>query len=136
MSFLGRLLGFFSVLANLALGLAMLAMGLIGSLDGGPMKVGILPVAPESVATTLMLSGLGALVAVVLAIRPGRASRTPLVLWSVLVVSILICALTRPSFRFDGEEHFHQFLWSLGGAVLLLIGSIVHWKLAPARKRA
>ena len=135
MSFIGRLLGYLSVLANLALGLALLGMGLIGSMSGSDMKIDLIPVSPENMATTLMLSGLVALIAVVLALRPGKVSRTLLVLWSLLVASMPICALTRASYRFDGEEHFRTGVWVFLGTLLLLVGAVYHRKLAPAARR-
>jgi predicted membrane channel-forming protein YqfA (hemolysin III family) len=135
MSFLGRLLGYLSVLANLALGLILLGMGFIGSMAGGDMKIDLIPVAPESMATTLMVSGLVALIAVVMALRPGKGSRTLLVLWSLLVAAMPICALTRSSYRFDGEEHFRAGVWVFLGTLLLLLGAILHRKYAPAARR-
>ena len=135
MSFIGRLLGYLSVLANLALALLLLGMGFIGSMAGGDMKIDLIPVAPESMALTLLISGLAALVAVVLALRPGKLSRTPLVLWSLLVAAIPICALTRSSYRFDGEEHFRMGVWVFLGTLLLLLGAFYHRKLAPSADR-
>jgi predicted membrane channel-forming protein YqfA (hemolysin III family) len=135
MSFLGRLLGYLSVLANLALGLILLGMGFIGSMAGGDMKIDLIPVAPESMATTLMVSGLVALIAGVMALRPGKGSRTLLVLWSLLVAAMPICALTRSSYRFDGEEHFRAGVWVFLGTLLLLLGAILHRKYAPAARR-
>jgi hypothetical protein len=135
MSFIGRLLGYLSVLANLALGLALLAMGLIGAVSGGDMKIDLIPVAPENMAMTLIASGLVALVAVVLALRPGKGSRTLLVLWSLLVAAIPICALTRSSYRFDGMEHFRTGVWVFLATVLLFIGAVYHRKLAPGARR-
>ncbi len=135
MSVIGRLLGYLSVLANLALGLGLLAMGFVGSLAGGDMKIDLIPVDPASMATTLLVSGLVALIAVVLALRPGRVSRTLLVLWSLLVALIPICALTRSSYRFQGEEHFRLGVWVFLGTMLLFIGAVYHWKLAPSARR-
>ena len=87
-------------------------------------------------AQVLLYSGIGGLIAVVFALRPGRFSRTLLVLWSLLVTSILICAFTRPSYRFDGEDHFYQWLYVLLASLLLLIGSAYRWKRGGGRRRA
>jgi hypothetical protein len=135
MSFIGRLLGYLSVLANLALALVLLALGFIGSMEGGEMKIDLIPVAPESMAQTLLISGVVALIAVVLALRPGKLSRTLLVLWSLLVVAIPICALTRSSYRFQGEEHFRTGVWVFLATLLLFIGAVLHRKYAPASRR-
>ena len=134
MSILGRLLGYVSLLVNLALALALLVAGMIGALSGEAMKVDVIPASPESMPQVLIYSGLGGLLAVVLALRAGRVSRTLLVLWSLLATSILVCAITRPSYRFDGEEHFRLFLWVLLGSLLLLAGSVYRWKRGGAAK--
>ncbi|MEZ5366410.1 MAG: hypothetical protein R2748_29760 [Bryobacterales bacterium] len=134
MSFIGRLLGYLSVLANLVLALGLLGFGLIGSMDGGDMKIDLIPVEPANMANTLLIAGLIALVCVVLALRPGKLSRTPLVLWSLLVAGIPICALTRSSYHFNGEEHFRNGVWLFLGTLVLLIGAIYHRQLAPASR--
>ncbi len=135
MSIIGRLLGYVSVLANLALALFLLGLGFIGSMIGGAMSIDLLPVAPESTATVLMISGLVALAAVVLAIRPGRFSRFFLLLWSLLVTGVLVWAFFRPDYRFHGEEQFRQGVVVFLGALLLLLGSFLHFKLAGRRDR-
>ena len=136
MRVIGRLLGYASLLANLALALFLLALGFLGSLSSSDLHVDVIPASPESMTTVLLLAGLGGLLSVILAIRPGRLSRTFLVLWSLLVTGILVCAFARPSYRFDGEEHFRfgvmLFIVSLG----VLLGAFLHWKLAPRRTAA
>jgi hypothetical protein len=135
MSILGRLLGYISILANLALALFLGGMGLIGVLDGSKMRFDIIPASEESMAQVLLYSGIGGLIAVVFALRSGRAPRILLVVWSLLVSGILICAFTRSSYRFDGEEHFRLGVWLFLGSLLLLFGSYMHWKLAKAKER-
>ncbi|MBI1358186.1 MAG: hypothetical protein GC160_27955 [Acidobacteria bacterium] len=135
MSILGRLLGYISMLANLCLALLLLGAGLVGALSESSMKVDLIPASPESMAQVLMYSGLGGLIAVVFGLRPGRLSRSLLVLWSLLVTGILICAFFRPSYRFDGEEHFRLGIWIFLGSLLLLIGSYCHWKAGGGEKR-
>ena len=132
MSFIGRLLGYLSVLVNLVLALGLIGFGLIGS--GGDMKIDLIPVEPANMASTLLIAGLIALASVVLALRPGKLARTPLVLWSLFVAAIPICALTRSSYHFNGEEHFRNGVWLFLGTVVLLIGAIYHRKLAAASR--
>ncbi len=128
MGFIGRMLGYLSVLANLVLGVVLLGMGLIGRIAGGDMHVDLIPVSPENMAMTLLVCGLVALAAVALALRPGKGPRTLLVLWSLLVASMPICALTRASYRFEGMEHFRAGVWVFLGTLLLLVGAIYHRK--------
>jgi len=134
MSILGRLLGYISLLANLAMALVLLGMGLIGSLSASKMRIDVIPASEESMAQVLIYSGIGALIAVVFALRPGRLSRTLLVLWSLLVTGILICAFFRPNYRFEGEEHLRLGVWVFLGSLALLLGSFLHWKLAGKKK--
>lgn len=131
---LGRILGYLSILTNLLLGLFLLGIGLLGALEGAALKIDLLPVAPESMSTVLMFAGLFAVVAVVLALRSGRAARSLLVLWSLLVSGVLVAAFFRPSYRFDGEEHFRTGVWVFLGSLLLLIGSYKRWKITPAHR--
>ena len=135
MSFIGRLLGYLSVLANLALALALLALGFIGWSSGEDMRIDLIPVSPESMAQTLLISGLVALCAVLLALKRGKGPRTLLVLWSFVVALIPICALTRTSYRFRGEEHFRMGVWVFLGTLLLFIGAYCHRKYAPVADR-
>lgn len=134
MSIIGRLLGYISLLANLGLALFLGGMGLIGALNGSKMRFDVIPASEESMASVLLYSGIAGLIAVVFALRPGRLSRTLLLLWSLLVTGILLCAFTRPSYRFDGQEHFRFGVWVFLGSLVLLFGSFMHWKLA-GRKR-
>lgn len=134
MRFLGRLLGFASILANLVLALFLVGVGLIGSLEGATLTIDEIPGSPESMAMWLIFAGLGGLLAVVLALRPGRFSRTLLVLWSLLVAGIFVYNFVRPTYRFDGPEHFQQTVYLFLGSLVLLLGSSLHWKLAPGRR--
>lgn len=135
MKVLGRLLGYLSVLANLALALAALAMGLVGSSAGTEMHVALIPSDPAEVPKILMFSGVIGLVIVALALRPGRLSRALLILWSLLAPGLLLCAVFRPDYRFDGVEEFRLGVWVFLGSLLVLLGAFLHWKLAPSRGR-
>lgn len=131
MSSIGRALGYLSLLINLPLSLFLLVLGLFGAYLGADMEIDVIPASPESMSTWLIFSGLFGLVAWVLALRAGRGSRFLLVLWSLLVSSILVCAFTRGSYRFDGMEDFRSGVWIFLGSVLLLIGSYFRWKITP-----
>ena len=131
---LGRILGYLSILTNLLLGLFLLGLGLLGAMEGADMEIDVIPASPESMSTVLILSGLFAIAAVVLALRNGRGARSLLVLWSLLVTSILICAFTRSSYSFDGIEHFRTGVWVFLGSLLLLFGSYKRWKITPAHR--
>lgn len=135
MKVLGKLLGYLAVLANLALALLALAMGFVGSSAGTEMYVGLIPADPAEVPKILLFSGVIGLVVVALALRPGRLSRTLLLLWCLLAPGLLLCAFFRPDYRFDGAEHFRLGVWVFLGSLLVLFGGFLHWKLAPGTSR-
>jgi len=135
MKVLGRLLGYVSVLANLALALLALAMGLVGSISASEMYLDVIPVDPAELPKTLIFGGIIGLVAVALALRPGRLSRTLLLLWCLLAPGLLLWAFFRPDYRFDDMEHFQLSAWVFLGSLVALFGGFLHWKLAPGRRR-
>ena len=135
MSILGRLFGYISVLVNLALAIILLGMGLIGALSGSDMRLDVIPASEEAMAEVLLFSGIGGLIAVAFALRPGRISRTLLLLWSLLITGILVYAFIRPDYRFEGEEHLRLGVWMFLASLALLLGSFLHWKLAKRKER-
>lgn len=131
---MSRLLGYFSILVNLLLGIFCLGLGLVGWLSGhDEMDITLLPVDPGMVATALVCSGIVALVAVVMALRRSSGPRSLLVLWSFSVVAILIAAFFRGSHSFDGMEGLQMYGAFLGVAVLSLLGSWWHFR-QPRRR--
>jgi hypothetical protein len=88
------------------------------------MHIDLIPVAPESMATTLIVCGILAVLSALLAVRQGKIARLPLVLWSLAVCAVFVGAFTRSSYRFDGEEHMRLIVWLLLGSLLLAAGSI------------
>ena len=107
-------------LANLCLGLACMALGLLGWIDGGDMHVPLLPVEPASAATWLVGAGVFAILAVVLARGSGRWSGVPVLFWSFAVVAVLLQAVFDGAYRFDGTEDFAlHSLMALGATVML-----------------
>ena len=111
--FLFRLI---SYLFSLFAGLFLFGVGVIGWVAGEELHFELLPgVEPESMAVTLVGVGAFALLSLILAVRGGALGRRLLFVWNLLVFALLVCALTRPSYRFEGLEHFQQ------GAVLFVI---------------
>jgi hypothetical protein len=135
MSFLGRLLGYVSVAVNLALSLALLFFGLIASFAATDMRLPLVPDWAGSVTSTVLLGGLVGLIAVVLALRCSKLSRTALVLWSLLVTAILASAFWSSTYRFDGLDDVKSSAWTLLGSVAVLIGSWLHRKGAVPKRR-
>ena len=127
-----RLLAF---VFNIAVGLFLFGIGFIGSLSGEDISFPLVPgVIGETLKWTLMGLGLFALASTILALLPVKPVRLLMVLWNLLVVGLLICAVTRSSYRFDGTEHFRQ------GAILFAISLLALWgawaQLKGAARRA
>ncbi len=120
---MSHLLGYFSIVVNLALGLFCLGLGLVGLLGGGEMDIDLLPFEPESTAAVLTGSGLLALVAVFMAFGKSGFVRSLLAVWSLTVTGILIAAFFRGSYRFDGMEGFQKYGGYLGVSLTALLGS-------------
>jgi hypothetical protein len=131
---MSRLLGYFSIVVHLLLGLFCLGLGLVGWLSGhDEMDITLLPVDPGMVATVLVCSGMVALAAVLMALRRSSGPRSLLVLWSFSVVAILIAAFFRSSHSFDGMEGLEMYGVFLGVAVLSLLGSWLRFR-QPRRR--
>ncbi len=118
------------VLANLALGLFCLALAILGWIHGGEMAVPLLPVPPESAATAMAIIGLYATLASFLAFRSGRWARLPLLVWSVGLVGVLVAAVFRSGYRFDGIEAFGEHALQILGATILLGTSYLRFRSA------
>lgn len=127
-------MGFLRVLArliafpfNFLLGAFLLGVGFIGWVTGHDLHIDELPgVEPESTALTLMGLGAFALLSTILAFQKTRPRRTPMFLWNLLVVGVLVCNLTRPSYRFNGIEHFGYGALAFFTALFALLGSWSH----------
>lgn len=133
MGFLGRLLGYASIVVHLCLSLALLVLSIVGVLSGSVMHLALVPDWFGSVAGTVCLGGLFGLAAAVLATRPSKLARTALVLWCLFVSWILASAFWSSSYRFDGMDDFTSSAWVLLGSLLLLIGSWAHRSAAGRR---
>lgn len=124
MHIVSRLLALLSVAVHLVLGLFLLGLGVLGVSAGSEMKIDLIPVEPESMALTLIVAGLIAIVAAVLALRPAKAGRLLLVAWSFVVSAVLLAALFRPAYRFDGEEGFWNWALLLLASLVVFLGTV------------
>ena len=135
MSFLGRLLGFLSVLVNLLLSLALLGVGLIAAFEPSDLNLGPVPAWAGTVTRTALYGGLLGLIAVVLAFRSSKAARLPHVFWSLLVAYVGFGAFWSPEYRFDGVDDFKLSLWIFAGYLLVVLGSMLHVKNTKPKRR-
>jgi hypothetical protein len=134
MSFLGRLLGYLSVVVNLLLSLALLGVGLIASFETSDLKLDLVPAWADTVTRTVLYGGLLGLIAVILAFRSSKVARVPHVLWSLIVAYVGASAFWSPAYRFEGVEDFKLSLWIFAGYLLVVLGSLLHVKRAGPKR--
>ena len=130
------LLRVFAFLFNLLLGLFLLGVGVMGYATGEEVRFDLIPgVEGETLIYVLIGSGLYALLAVLLGLGTGRFGGVLMLLWNLLVVSLLIYALARSSYRFRGMEHFETSVIVFLISLLALWGSWAHFRRAGVRRR-
>ena len=119
--------GLFRLLAVLfTLGLSLFLMGVGGLVlwTGETLHFKVVPMLEgDALAQALLAMGLLGLIALILLFRAKRAASWLLLLWNLTVVSVLICALTRSSYRFDGMDHFVNGVYFSLLALAALVGS-------------
>ena len=136
MKFIRWLLRLFAIVFNLGVALFLLGVGFIGWMEGHDVNFDLVPgVEPENMALTLVGLALFALLAVALSRKRSKLARMLMFLWNLLVSSLLVCAFTRPSYRFDGMEHLQQGMILFLISLIALYGSWTAIKqLSPAAK--
>ena len=111
---------------HLLLGLCLFGVGLIGSQAGERIRFPWIPgVGPDDMASTLLALGVFALGSIALAAFRSKLARSPFFFWNLLVAALIVCAFARPSFRFDGADHF---LYSSIALVTSLLGVLGSWE--------
>ena len=136
MRHLRKLLEFSAIAVNLAIGGSCLALGLLGQLSGGDMFVPLIPVAPESVASALLMSGAFGILGACMAMQAGGWNRLPMVLWSVGLVLLVGSTVFRSSFRFDGLSHFTSYGWIFLASLVLLLAAWLRFRSGRSRAKA
>jgi hypothetical protein len=132
MRFVRGLLQLLAFVFNIVVGFFLLGVGFVGSLAGEDLNFPLIPVVEGDALTwTLMGLGLFALAATFLALFRVKLVRLLMVLWNLTVVALLICALTRSTYRFDGPEHFRNGMIFFAVSLLALWGAWAHMKATP-----
>lgn len=130
--------GFFRLLAvafTLAVSLFLLGTGLLALGNADTLRFDVVPLLTgEALARFLTGMGILGLAALVLLFRLRSLASWLLLLWNLAVVSILLCAVTRPSYQFDGMDHF------VNGVYLFLLALAALWgswfQIRAARSRS
>lgn len=117
--------GFFRLLAvafTLVVSLFLLGVGLLALGNADTLRFDVVPLlSGEALARFLTGMGILGLGALVMLFRLKSLASWLLLLWNLAVVSILLCAVTRPSYQFDGMEHF------VNGVYLFLLALAALW---------
>lgn len=117
--------GFFRMLAvafTLVVSLFLLGTGLLALGNADTLSFDVVPLlSGEALARFLTGMGILGLGALILLFRFTSLASWLLLLWNLAVVSILLCAVTRPSYRFDGMDHF------VSGVYLFLLALAALW---------
>jgi len=129
MAIVRGILSVFAMVFDLLIAVFLLGVGLLGWLSGEEVHFEIIPlVEGDALLWTLVGAGALGIAAVLLAAARSTAGRILMLLWNVSLVSILVCAFTRPSYRFRGADD----VWSLAGfsflALLALASSWMSWR--------
>ena len=132
---MGLLLRFLAFVLNLALGAALFFLTLL--VMASRVHNIVLPVVPltgRTLTYTLFGASLYDFVAMVLALRKGRGTRVPMLLWNVVVVALLGRGLIG-SGSFHGVESFKAGLWFFGASLVGLAGAWLQWRAGNGRGR-
>jgi hypothetical protein len=79
----------------------------------------------------LLLIGILWIIALVLSFGRTMILRLPLLLWNAGVLSLLVCAFTRSSYRFSGRGDFMDLVWFTLLAVVAVWASWSHFWRTP-----
>lgn len=133
---IGAALRFFSFLFNLVLCLALFFTSLL-VMPSGQQNIQLAPVPLKGAAltNTLLIASIYGFVAMVLALRRGRAARFPMLAWNLVVLALLLATPVRGQFTFQNHEQMMQGLYLGLAALLALWGAWLQWR-NPARERA
>jgi hypothetical protein len=116
----------FTYLFNLALAVFTLGIGIMGSWTGEPVHFDLIPLQGGPLVNTLWGLGAFGILALVLSFGRTKMLRLPMLLWNIAVLSLLVCAFTRPSYRFGGWDDFLNLIWLTVLAIVALWASWSH----------
>jgi hypothetical protein len=126
----------FTVLFNLILGLYLFGVGSVALLSGETFRFDVVPgLEDRTLAGALVAFGLAGVLLTLAALRSIRATAWLTFLWNFLVVSILVCAFTRPSYRFAGMDHFMDGVYLFVLCLVALWGGWLQVRAARERRR-
>lgn len=123
----------FAYIFVLIIAVFVLGVGFMGWLTGEEVHFKLIPVLEgPTLVNTLLGLGIFGLLALLLAWRGGKLMRLPMVLCNVVILSLLVSALARSSYRFDGIDDFWNLVYITLFSILALAGSWIHLRRAGA----
>jgi hypothetical protein len=123
----------FAYIFVLIMAVFVLGVGFMGWLTGEAVQFKLIPVLEgPTLVNTLLGLGIFGLLALLLAWRGGKLMRLPMVLCNVVILSLLVSALARSSYRFDGIDDFWNLVYITLFSILALAGSWMHLRRAGA----
>ena len=129
---IGSLLRFFAFLFNVALCLGLFFLALLVMSSGRHnIELSPVPLKGSTLTHTLLIASICGFVAMVLALRRGRAGRFAMLAWNIVVAVLLLLTPVRGSFSFEGKDHLTMGLWLAGASVLALAGSWLQFRARP-----
>ncbi len=123
-----------AVLFTLLLSLFLVGVGALALWTGETLHFDVVPLLEgDALGQALMGMGLLGLIALILLFRLRRPASWLLLLWNLGILSILICALTRSSYRFAGMDHFLDGVYVSLLALAAVLGSWFEVRAAERR---
>jgi hypothetical protein len=124
MRFVHGIFRLITIVFTLALSVFLLGVGLLAMGDADALRFDIVPLlSGNTLALALVAMGILGLAAPALLPRFKHLASWLLVLWNLGIISILICAFTRSSYRFDGMDDFTNGVYFSLVALASLLGS-------------
>ena len=124
MRYISGFLRLLALLFTLILSLFLLGIGAVALGSGETLHFDVVPLLEgEPLAQALLAMGVLGLIALILLLRLKAAASWLLLLWNLGVISVLICAVTRSSYRFNGMEHFTNGVYLFLLSFAALVGS-------------
>lgn len=126
---IGMLLRFFVFVFNLLLSLGLFFLALVVMPSGKHnIDLSAVPLKGSKLTYTLLIGSICGFVAIVLALRRGKAARFPMLAWNLLVTGLLLATPLRGPFSFEGREQALTWIYVITGSVAALWGSALQWR--------
>ncbi len=136
MRLLALVLRFVAFVFNLVLCLGLFFLALLVMPSGKHnIQLAVVPLTGSRLTHTLLIASICGFVAMVLALRQGRAARFPMLLWNLLIFALLVSAPFRGQFSFQGRDQLTTGVYVCAASLLALLGSWLQWSASERARR-